>query len=182
MTIEELAFKDYQELKDIQKIDLLLIIEFLQKDRKQWINQYSIAHNDYVDLQRQHQQLKEIEKEHQRTNGELREEIKEYQYIFNAKHKRKLIKKFDKEFSKEYVKKAKEQGKNDIVRAYPDVEEVYRRYYELKDRIDKAVEILKANTHVENIYMGLCVLFETGEYEYEDLSIVVKEMLKGDKE
>lgn len=77
MTIEKLAFKDYQELKYIQKIDLLLIIEFLQKDRKQWINQYSKAHNDYVHLQKELEQLKEIEKEHQKINGDLRIEIKE---------------------------------------------------------------------------------------------------------
>lgn len=63
MNIEELAFKSYFELKDIQKIDLLLIIEFLQKDRKQWINQYTQAHNDYVNLQQENQHLKEQVKE-----------------------------------------------------------------------------------------------------------------------
>ena len=62
MNIEELAFKNYYELKDIQKVDLLLIIEFLQLDRKQWINQYSKAHNDYVDLQKQNTELKEENK------------------------------------------------------------------------------------------------------------------------
>lgn len=59
MNIEELAFKNYFELKEIQKVDLLLIIEFLQKDRKQWINQYTQAHNDYVVLQQENQLLKE---------------------------------------------------------------------------------------------------------------------------
>jgi len=59
VNIEELAFKNYFELKEIQKVDLLLIIEFLQKDRKQWINQYTQAHNDYVVLQQENQLLKE---------------------------------------------------------------------------------------------------------------------------
>lgn len=68
--IEELAFKDRKELSNLNELDLLEIIEFLQLDRKQWINQYSTAHNDYVEL-------KEIEKEHQRINGELRVENKE---------------------------------------------------------------------------------------------------------
>lgn len=63
MNIVELANKNYYELKDIQKVDLLLIIQFLQKDRKQWINQYTQAHNDFVDLYKENQQLKEeIEK------------------------------------------------------------------------------------------------------------------------
>ena len=105
--IEELAFKDRKELANLNELDLLEIIEFLQLDRKQWINQYSTAHNDYVDLQQENQelkkqycertdcsgrlgnskkveqlekeleQLKEIEKEHQRINGCLHLEIKE---------------------------------------------------------------------------------------------------------
>lgn len=74
---EELAFKNRKELANVNELDLLEIIEFLQLDRKQWINQYSKAHNDYVDLQRKYNQLKEIEKEHQKTNGELREVINE---------------------------------------------------------------------------------------------------------
>lgn len=58
MNIEELAFKDRKELANLNELDLLEIIEFLQLDRKQWINQYSTAHNDYVDLQQENQELK----------------------------------------------------------------------------------------------------------------------------
>lgn len=57
--IEELAFKDRKELANLNELDLLEIIEFLQLDRKQWINQYSTAHNDYVDLQQENKQLKD---------------------------------------------------------------------------------------------------------------------------
>ena len=58
--IEELAFKDRKELANLNELDLLEIIEFLQHDRKQWINQYSTAHNDYVDLQQENQKYKEV--------------------------------------------------------------------------------------------------------------------------
>ena len=58
--IEELAFKDRKELANLNELDLLEIIEFLQLDRKQWINQYSTAHNDYVDLQQENQKYKEV--------------------------------------------------------------------------------------------------------------------------
>lgn len=58
MNIEELAFKNYYELINIQKIDLLLIIEFLQKDRRQWINQFSKTHNESVEIQKENQELK----------------------------------------------------------------------------------------------------------------------------
>lgn len=59
MNIEKLAFKNYYELINIQKIDLLLIIEFLQKDRKQWINQYTQAHNESVEIQARNRKLKD---------------------------------------------------------------------------------------------------------------------------
>lgn len=59
MNIEELAFKNYYELINIQKIDLLLIIEFLQKDRKQWINQYTQTHNESVEIQARNRKLKD---------------------------------------------------------------------------------------------------------------------------
>lgn len=59
MNIEELAFKNYYELINIQKIDLLLIIEFLQKDRRQWINQFSKTHNESVEIQARNRKLKD---------------------------------------------------------------------------------------------------------------------------
>ena len=59
MNIEELAFKNYYELINIQKIDLLLIIEFLQKDRKQWINQFSETYNESVEIQVKNRKLKD---------------------------------------------------------------------------------------------------------------------------
>ena len=57
--IEELAFKDRKVLANLSEIDLLEIIDFLQLDRKQWINQYTISHNDYVSLQQENKQLKD---------------------------------------------------------------------------------------------------------------------------
>ena len=59
MNIEELAFKDRIELANLNEIDLLDIIEFLQKDRKQWINQFSKTHNEGVEIQKENQELKE---------------------------------------------------------------------------------------------------------------------------
>ena len=55
-----------------------------------------------------------------------------YRSMFSLNKKRKLIKKFDNEFSKEYVKKHK-----NCAGAMPDVEEVYRRYYQQKDIIEE---------------------------------------------
>ena len=59
MSIEELSFKNRKELANLNELDLLEIIEFLQQDRKQWINEYTRSHNDYVKLQNNWNELKE---------------------------------------------------------------------------------------------------------------------------
>lgn len=86
MNIEKLAFKKYYELINIQKIDLLLIIEFLQKDRKQWINQFSKTHNESIDIQKENNQLKN-------NWNKLKEYIKETK-----------LKEFEKSYGKRYGK------------------------------------------------------------------------------
>ena len=58
MNIEELAFKDRKILANLNAIDLLDIIEFLQNDRKQWINQFTKTHNESVEIQKENQKLK----------------------------------------------------------------------------------------------------------------------------
>lgn len=55
--LEGLAFKDRKELANFNELDLLKIIEFLQIDRKEWINQYTRAHNDYVILKQEKDNL-----------------------------------------------------------------------------------------------------------------------------
>lgn len=59
MSIEELAFKDRKILANLNAVDLLDIIEFLQEDRNQWINQFTKTHNEGVEIQKENQQLKE---------------------------------------------------------------------------------------------------------------------------
>lgn len=59
MEIEELAFKDRKNLAQLTELDLLDIIEFLQFDRKQWINQFSKTHNESIDIQKENKQLKD---------------------------------------------------------------------------------------------------------------------------
>lgn len=66
MNIEEIAFKDRKNLVKLNENDLLDIIEFLQQDRKQWINQFTQTHNESVKIQEENQKLEqaldEIEK------------------------------------------------------------------------------------------------------------------------
>lgn len=57
--IEKLAFTEKKQLLNLNRTDLLTIIEFLQTDRKQWINEYSNIHNKSIDMQKENQQSKE---------------------------------------------------------------------------------------------------------------------------
>lgn len=59
MDIEEIAFKDRKNLVQLNENDLLDIIEFLQQDRKQWINQFTQTHNESVKIQEENQELKD---------------------------------------------------------------------------------------------------------------------------
>lgn len=70
MNIEELAFKDRRTLAQLNGLVLLDIIEFLQLDRKQWINQFTQTHNESIEIQKENKQLKMINKEYERLNKE----------------------------------------------------------------------------------------------------------------
>ena len=62
---------------------------------------------------------------------QLEEAEKEYDRTFGLWHNRKLIKKFDDEYNEEYKKNNPER---DYAYVLPDAEEVYKRYYELKEK------------------------------------------------
>ncbi len=79
---EELAFKDRITLAQLNELDLLNIIEFLQKDRRQWIDQFTKTHNESVDIKKENQELKKQLKPDYYTNG-LEETLKEYQQEMN---------------------------------------------------------------------------------------------------
>ena len=77
MNIEEIAFKDRKNLVQLNENDLLDVIEFLQQDRKQWINQFTQAHNESVEMQEKNQELKD-------NWVELKEWVnKHYDYFMN---------------------------------------------------------------------------------------------------
>lgn len=58
MNIEELAFKDRKILANLNAVDLLNIIEFLQDDRRQCLEELSKTHNRSVEIQKENEELK----------------------------------------------------------------------------------------------------------------------------
>lgn len=82
MNIEELAFKNRKILANLNAVDLLNIIEFLQDDRRQCLEELSKTHNRSVEIQKKNQELKSQlkgtthcfdEEEHEILKKQLRE-------------------------------------------------------------------------------------------------------------
>lgn len=68
--VEELAFKDRRELANLNVIDLLDIIELLQKDRKQWIYQFTNTFNESIKI---NETALSLYKENKELNKQLEE-------------------------------------------------------------------------------------------------------------
>lgn len=64
----------------------------------------------------------------------LEEEIKELELTVGIREKRGLISRFDREYDEEDKKKNPDRSYAGVL---PDAEEVYKRYYELKDKCEK---------------------------------------------
>ena len=95
-------------------------------------------------------------------NQQLKEE---FDRMFAIYHSRKLIKKFNDEYDEEDKMK---NPNRDYACVCPDAEEVYKRYYELKEQlkqkediINKAKEYISKHTqHDENGYVVECLYVE----------------------
>ena len=119
--------------------------EFLQKIKGIKVNvpdeQFFLEYNAVVyNILKENQQLKE----------QLQQQEEEYDRMFALWHSRKLIKKFDDEFDEEDKKK---NPNRDYACICPDAEEVYKRYYELKEQLKQKEDIInKAKDLIESYY------------------------------
>lgn len=102
-------------------------------------------------------------------NKQLKQDIEELNLIVGIRQKRNLISKFDKEYDEEDKKK---KPNRDYAGIIPDAEEVYKRYYKLKDRINKSIEYVNNHIHQETF---------TGYMDSYELKKLLS-LLKGDKE
>lgn len=94
MNIEELAFKDRKILANLNAVDLLNIIEFLQDDRRQYLEELSKTHNRSAEIQKECEELKSIlrgtthcfdEEEHNKLKEEITNLSKDVD-MWNAKY------------------------------------------------------------------------------------------------
>jgi len=79
------------------------------------------------------EKLIEINKNKDKETEELQKELEEYKQIG--------IMQFNRPYAKRYLEEKKKEIPNLM---YPDSETIYEEYYNLKDRINKAVEYIKS--------------------------------------
>lgn len=111
----------------------------------------------------------------ERENQSLKKQLEEVEFIVGLRQKRNLIHKFDKEYDEEDKKK---NPNRDYAGIMPDAEEVYRRYYTMKNQQKEFIEYL------EN-YLNLFDnndTYENGYYDcLEEVLNKYKEIIGDDK-
>lgn len=131
MKLEELAFENRKTLANLNRIDLLDIIEFLQEDRNQWINQFTKTHNESVEIQKE--------------NEKLKEQLEKYETYFNRFFKLNN-KTYDGKFILELLDKKETQQKKfikyleDEIKELQKIKETELDYDILKDVIPQLLE------------------------------------------
>ena len=88
----------------------------------------------------------------QRENQELKKQLEEVEFIVGLRQKRNLISKFDKEYDEEDKKK---NPNRDYAGIMPDAEEIYRRYYTMKNQQKEFTNYLKSMLNNDNDYFSV---------------------------
>lgn len=126
MDIEELAFKDRKILANLNAVDLLNIIEFLQNDRNQWIYQFTKTHNESVEIQKE--------------NEKLKEQLEKYETYFNRFFKLNN-KTYDGKFILELLDKKETQQKKFIKYLEDEINNTINRKEQLRN--NEAIFVLE---------------------------------------
>lgn len=119
--------------------------------------------NDDLDLCSYLSNAVENQYKYYEENKQLKEDLKEYDMIFDTFSKRK--------YAHRYLEERRKENPNLLA---PDSDEIYEKYYQLKERIDKAIEYLEHNGYGYDC---------TGEIYYsldEDEQQDLLEILKGE--
>lgn len=132
MNIEEIAFKNVEELICLRNISLLAIIDFLQKDRKECLNQFAKTHNESVEILKEN---KELKKQLHDASIQIQELIEKD--IWCPSNCEKL-----KELRKQYCERTDCSGR---IGNSKKVEELQQENKQLKEVINKAIEYI--NNH-----------------------------------
>lgn len=142
MNIEEIAFRNVEELICLRNISLLAIIDFLQKDRKECLNQFAKTHNESVEILKEN---KELKKQLHDASIQIQELIEKD--IWCPSNCEKL-----KELRKQYCERTDCSGR---IGNSKKVEESQQENKKLKEVINKAIKYIEKNSKTNpNLLVG----------------------------
>lgn len=123
-------------MKDIREILNISYFDNKELNLKEHCNIYSNIKKDLISILNKYdikyvvadtELIRDLSKE----NKELKKQLEELELIVTLSKKRNLINKFNKEYDEEDKKKNPNRSHTEII---PDSEEVYKRYYEMKNQ------------------------------------------------
>ena len=113
----------------------------MNKDKFQILRDFAKSNNkpdktiyEYV------KEILDMNSAYAKENQELKKQLEELESIVGLSQKRNLINKFNKEYDEEDKKKNPNRSHTEIM---PDAEEVYRRYYAMKNQQKEFIEYLE---------------------------------------
>jgi hypothetical protein len=185
MNIEELAFKDRKILANLNAVDLLNIIEFLQDDRRQCLEELSKTHNRSVEIQKKNQELKSQlkgtthcfdEEEHNKLKEEIRQ-LKKHLKVPKTYNLKTL-----EDYKSYYEDTTREQILEDTYIEYCAYVNLAHRYSELKKQIENCYcnrTDCSGRIKDSKVYDSLVQKVETQQKEFiKYLEDVIKELQK----
>lgn len=185
MSIEELAFKDRKILANLNAVDLLNIIEFLQDDRRQCLEELSKTHNRSVEIQKKNQELKSQlkgtthcfdEEEHNKLKEEIRQ-LKKHLKVPKTYNLKTL-----EDYKSYYEDTTREQILEDTYIEYCAYVNLAHRYSELKKQIENCYcnrTDCSGRIKDSKVYDSLVQKVETQQKEFiKYLEDVIKELQK----
>ncbi len=185
MNIEELAFENRKTLANLNAVDLLNIIEFLQDDRRQCLEELSKTHNRSVEIQKKNQELKSQlkgtthcfdEEEHNKLKEEIRQ-LKKHLKVPKTYNLKTL-----EDYKSYYEDTTREQILEDTYIEYCAYVNLAHRYSELKKQIENCYcnrTDCSGRIKDSKVYDSLVQKVETQQKEFiKYLEDVIKELQK----
>lgn len=179
-------------MKDIREILNISYFDNKELNLKEHCNIYSNIKKDLISILNKYdikyvvadtELIRDLSKE----NKELKKQLEELESIVGLRQKRNLINKFNKEYDEEDKKKNPNRSHAEII---PDAEEIYKRYYAMKNQQKEFIEWLEKNiNHYKEIIKSDrennteqdCRRFETRWSTYEEALSKYKKIIGVEK-
>lgn len=170
-------------MKDIREILNISYFDNKELNLKEHCNIYSNIKKDLISILNKYdikyvvadtELIRDLSKE----NKELKKQLEELDSIVGLSQKRNLINKFNKEYDEEDKKKNPNRTHTEII---PDAEEIYKRYYAMKNQQKEFIEWLEENIKACELTSDLIFNHNKEKKIYKEIISKYKSIIGSDK-